>query len=420
MAPSTHRAIPADPSCPLARRRQIRRNVLLLLGFYNVSLHTGIIRYASEAGWALEDGYMRVGQAPIWWRGDGILGLITALKDVRALKSYPRELPMVDLSKGWITDSMPTAERASGRKRPRVLYDNAQIGRMAAGHFLERGFKHIAYLNVGNYWHEVERIPACRERARSAGAHFHEIAYHRHFTLGSSHPKDDRMAAQQWLTQTMADLPKPLGLILSSDDWASCVLQACDDAGVTVPDEVSVLGCDNDPMVCNCTPIPLSSIDINWDGVGYEAARLLDQLMDGAPPPKTPVLVPPKGVFTRMSTNILAVPDPRIARALRFIWEHFPEPIGSDDVSRGAGLNRRTVERGFMKHLGRSVLHEITRVRIERSKALLSGSDFKAHEIAEQCGFSGIVAFSKVFLRVTGMRPSEYRRINRPNSDTGI
>ncbi len=154
----------------------------------------------------------------------------------------------------------------------------------------------------------------------------------------------------------------------------------------------------------------MSSIDINWDGIGYEAARMLDRMMDGKTPPVEPMLIAPKGVVTRMSTNILAVPDLPIAQALRFIWEHFPEAIGSEKVAQAAGLNRRTLERGFRQHLGRSVLYEITRVRIERAKILLVESDLKAYQVAEQCGFAGIVAFSKVFLRLTGMRPSDFRK----------
>lgn len=412
MSHTKRQVSPIDPSSPHASHRHVRRKVLLLLGYYNVSLHGGILRYAGEAGWALDDGYMRVGQPPVWWRGDGILGLITAPKDVRALEHFPADLPMVDLSKGWISKTMPPAERALGIGRPRVFYDNAKIADMAAGHFQQRGFKHIAYFNIGNYWHETERIPVCRARVEEMGGQFHEIEYFRHFAPASKTPLADRSEAQQWLTQTIADLPKPLGIILTSDDWAGCLLQACDDAGVTVPDEVAVLGCDNDPMVCHCTPVPLSSIDLNWDGVGYEAARLLDRMMDGGAPPEEPVLVPPKGVVARMSTNILAVPDLRIARALRFIWEHFPEPLGAERVAKGAGLNRRTLERGFREHLGRSVLYEITRVRIERAKTMLTESNLKAHQIAEQCGFSGIVAFSKVFLRLTGMRPSDFRKIS--------
>jgi LacI family transcriptional regulator len=410
MPNTKHQVSPIDPSSPHASHRHIRRKVLLLLGYYNVSLHGGIIRYAGEAGWALDDGYMRSGMPPVWWSGDGILGLITSPKDVRAWEKFSPDLPMVDLSKGWIADSMPAADRATGLGRTRVFYDNAKIARMAAGHFLQRGFKHIAYFNIGNYWHEMERIPVVRARVEEAGACFHQIEYFQHFSRASKTPLQERVTAQKWLTETIAALPKPLGIILTSDDWATCILQACDDANLTVPDEVAVLGCDNDPMICTCTPVPLSSIDLNWDGVGYEAARLLDRMMDGEAPPEKPVLVPPMGVVPRMSTNILAVPDPRIAGALRYIWEHFPEPLSSDQVAAGAGLNRRTLERGFREHLGRSVLYEISRVRIERAKTMLAESNLKAHQIADQCGFSGIVAFSKVFLRLTGMRPSDFRK----------
>lgn len=416
-----HLVSPIDPGCPHANRRHIRRHVLLLLGYYNVSLHGGILRYAGEAGWALDDSYIRTSVPPVWWSGDGILGLITAPKDVRAWEQVSQDLPMVDLSKGWISDSMPEADRKCGIGVPRVYYDNEKIGRLAAEHFLQRGFKHIAYLNIGNYWHESERVPAFRATIEASGACFHEIAYYRHFSPDYRHfletsgnPLQDRIAAQKWLTQTISGLPKPLGIALASDDWAACVLQACDDAGLTVPDEVGVLGCDNDPTVCHYTPVPLSSINIDWDRIGYDAARLLDRMMDGEPAPTEPVLIPPQGVVARMSTNILAVPDVRIARALRFIWERFPEPISSNDVAHEAGLNRRTLERGFSKYLNRSVGHEITRVRIERAKLLLAKPDLKAHEIAEQCGFSGIVTFSEAFLRVTGLRPSDYRKIHCP------
>lgn len=407
--PSRKRSGSAKKALP-SGRKMIRRHVLLLLGFYNVSLHSGIIRYAKEAGWALDDTYQRSGETPAWWSGDGILSLITSPKDVRAWEQFPSRLPIVDLSKGWISESMPEEDRISGRKRHRVYYDNAKIGTMAVDHFLQRGFRHIAYLNVGNYWHETERIEVIRQDVESAGASFHEIDFYHHFLRNAPNALVARQRAQEWLTDVIAQLPKPLGIILSSDDWANCVLQACEAADAAVPEQVSVLGCDNDPTVCHCTPVPLSSIDVNWDAIGYEAAAMLDRLMEGEKIPFDPVLIPPAGVMTRMSTNILAITDARIARALSYIWDHYTQPIGSEEVAREAGLNRRTLERGFRKHLNRSVWQEITRVRIEKAKSMLWESTAKAHEIAEQCGFSGIVAFSKVFLRITGIRPSDYRK----------
>ena len=391
----------------------IRHNVLLLLGIYNVPLHNGIIRYAREADWILDDTYVRVGMPPAWWRGDGILSLITNPKDVEALHLYPT-LPLVDLSKGWISESMPAKFRASGRGHPRIYYDNAITGRMAAEHFLERGFKHIAYLNRGNYWMERERIPSFRQTIEAGGSQYHEIPYYKCFLTTSSLPLQDYQRAHQWLMKALRELPKPVGIAISSDNVSLQLLQACDDANLNVPEEVAVLGCENDPMICDYTPVPLSSIDTNWEYIGFEGAKMLDRLMDGKRVPRKPVLIPPKGVVTRVSTNILAVPDLHIARAVRFIWEHYPESIGTPEIAKAAGLNRRKLERDFRKHLGRSLNEEINQIRIECAKKRLIETNLKIYEVAQQCGFNSIYYFSKTFSRLTGIRPSLYRRRNRP------
>jgi LacI family transcriptional regulator len=380
---------------------------LLVLGYYTVQLHRGILRYAREADWVLNDSYIRIGRPPVCRHAEGILGLITHSKDVEALRQLP-PLPLVDLSKGWISNSMPAAYRKSGLNCPRVFYDNAAIARMAAGHFLERGFKDVAYLNFGNYWHEVERIPIFRQTLEAGGCRYHEIPYHQRFR--HSHSVAAHQRAHEWLTETLRALPKPLGVVASADDVAVLVLEACNQARLSVPEEVAVLGGDNDPMVCDYALVPLSSVDFDWERIGYEAARLLDRLMDGEPPPREPVLIPPKGVVTRMSTNILAVPNPAVARAVRFIWEHYQENIGTPEVAAAAGLGRRTLEREFSKHLGQTVNHEIAQVRVARAKRLLLETRLKAHQVAEQCGFGDIYRFSKVFQRLTGTSPSSHRR----------
>jgi LacI family transcriptional regulator len=390
----------------------IRHNILLLLGYYNFPLHSGIARYAREADWILDDTYVRVGLPPVWWRGDGILSLITNPKDVLALHEFPK-VPLVDLSKGWIADSMPAKYRPEGLRHPRVFYDNEKIGHLAAEHFLERGFKHIAYMNCGNYWLDIERNPPFRQTVEAAGSKFYELPYYKCFPRISPRPMRAHRRAHQWLIETLRQLPKPIGIAVTADDLAARLLRACDDAELSVPEEVAVLGCDNDPMVCDYAPVPLSSVDNNWEQAGYEGAKLLDQLMDGKRAPRKPILIPPKGVVTRLSTNILAVPDLKVARAVRFIWEHYFEPIGTAEVAAAAGLNRRKLERDFRKYLGRTVNDEITQLRIERAKKMLFETSLKAYEVAEQCGFSGIVHFSKVFHRLTGQRPSRYRRQQR-------
>ena len=373
---------------------------MLLLGYNNMPMHLGIARYAHEAGWTLCDKYIRVKEPALWWRGDGIISLITSSKDLRALENFPyQRLPLVDLSKGWLGNTMQEEDRVSGIGKPRVFYDNDLIARIGADHFLQRGFKHIAYLNTGNYWLDQERIPPFKQTVEQGGGIFHEIKFFRHGN-----------ASSQWLSNAMGKLPKPVGIMVTSDDQAARLMNACDEIGVGVPEEVAVLGCDNDPMVCEYSPVPLSSVDSDWDRIGYEGARLLDQLMDGDAAPTEHILIPPKGIVTRQSTDILAVPDPNIARALRFIWEHFAETIGTSAVAAAVGLNRRKLERDFLLHLHRTVNDEITRVRMDYAKKLLKETVMRTDEIADKVGFASAASFSNTFIRLNGIRPGAYRR----------
>jgi len=391
--------------------RHIRRNVLLLLGTHAHRLQSGIVRYAREASWILDDTYTSMGLVPVWWRGDGILALITNPKDALAQRKFPNA-PLVDFSKGWIADSMPARFRAAGIGRPRVLYDNVLIGRLAAGHFVERGFKNIALLNGGNYWMEQERIPAFQNIVETAGAKFFELKYYKHLPRhGESRHLLDHPSTHKWLVKTVLDLPKPLGIAVAADYIALRVMRACDDAGLSVPEEVAILGCHNDSLICDFSPVPLSSVDDDMERIGYEGAKLLGQIMDGKPSPRDPILIPPKGVASRMSTNVLAVEDPNVARALRFIFEHYHENlIGPEDLAAAAGLSRSALDRAFIKYLGRSPAQEILSVRIAQAKKLLLETDMKAHEIAAKTGFSSIVHFSQAFKRITGHRPSVLRR----------
>ncbi len=389
---------------------QQRRRVLLMLGVYHPQHHYGIARYAREAGWIVDQGRVDgPDEAPVWWRGDGMITLITRPKHYAAFLLMPK-VPMVDLSRGWVTNAMPPRLRATGHGRPRVLQDNERIGRLAAEHFLERGFRHIALFNFGNWWMETERMPAFAKATRLAGAQFHEIPYYQHFSRQPATAARLETSAHRWLVELIRNLPKPAGIFAATDDLALDLLRACGDAGVSVPEEVAVLGCDNGELICNFAPVPLSSVDPDLELQGYEAARLLDLLMDGKQAPTEPVLVPPKGVVTRQSTNILAVPHVPTARALRFICEHYREPIQTPVIAAAAGMSRRALERAFLKHFNRTVAEEINCLRIKHAKALLLEADIKIYEVARQSGFANGMYFSKVFQQSTGELPSHYRR----------
>jgi LacI family transcriptional regulator len=389
------------------RARRARR-VFLLLGNYYQQNHYGIARYAKEAHWVLDTSYMRTGQAdPLTQRVDGVIGLITRQRDLDTLRKFPRTVPLVDLSAAWGTAALPDQ---SGRRVPRVLYDNAAIARLAAQHFIGRGFVHIALLNRGDYHYERERKVIFHATIQDAGRTFHEIPFHRWVEEARRRkPAGVETRAVRRLAKELLKLPKPLAVFTPSDDIGLRVLHACELTDLRVPEEVAVLGCHNDPLDCNHALVPLSSVDDDLEMQGYEAARLLDRLMNHEPAPAAPIIIPPKGVVTRASTNILAVPHREVAIALRFIWQHYAEPIQTDDVAAAAGLSRYHLMRLFQTHLGRSITDEITHKRIEHAKQLLVETNLKAWQIAEQTGFSSIVHLSTTFSRIVGQAPSHFR-----------
>jgi LacI family transcriptional regulator len=202
-----------------------------------------------------------------------------------------------------------------------------------------------------------------------------------------------------------------------NDDRGQQLLDACRRAGVLVPDELAVIGVDNDEFLCNLSIPQLSSVDINTERVGYAAAALLDRLMAGEPPPAQPLLLPPRGVVARVSSTVLATEDRELARAIRHIREHACENLRLKDFARTSGLSRRALERRLRKLLGRSPKEEITRVQLERAKQLLTGTDLPAAVIAEKCGFSQPKYFSQVFHAKVGCPPSVYRSSMRPPAE---
>jgi LacI family transcriptional regulator len=193
------------------------------------------------------------------------------------------------------------------------------------------------------------------------------------------------------------------------DNRGQQLLEACRRVGLSVPEEVAVLGVDNDEVLCMLSPPPLSSIILNPERTGWEAASLLATLMEGRNPPSQPLLIPPVGIRIRQSTDILAVADAKIAAALKYIREHACESIGVTDVLRQTPMARRSLEMRFERLLHRSPRAEILRVRLNRVRELLVGTELPIWEIAGRAGFDPEY-MSVVFKREAGMSPREYRR----------
>ena len=223
---------------------------------------------------------------------------------------------------------------------------------------------------------------------------------------------------QHWLAKTLVRLPKPCGLVVV-DDWAPTLVRVCEQAEVTIPEELAILGLYNHRDACEYASIPISAVDADFERIAYEGSRLLDRLMRGGRVPKKPIFVAPRGVVVRQSTDVLAVEHGEVAVGLRFIWDHFREPIQVAEVVAATNMSYRGLSLAFEKHLGRTIGMEITRKRIEEARRLLGETNLKTWQIAQQSGFSGLEHLSRSFKRLVGQPPSLYRRAlhSRGNPD---
>jgi len=331
------------------------------------------------------------------WKGDGVLAFI---EDRRIAARMARSgIPVVDTD-GHVLDG----------KLPFVGNDEEAAGRLAAEHLLERRFANFAFSGyAGQPWVQ-RRCRGFREALSQAGHCVAVRYYSRSFDVVSAWEE-----AQQELVAWLLGCPKPLGLLACSDRHAQHVLDACRRARLTVPDEVGVIGTDNEEAICRLSNPPLSSVANNPRLIGYEAARLLDQLMSGKRDSAIwePRLIPPKGVITRRSTDIVVTEDQRVGEALRFIRDHACESINVNELLRHISLSRSTLYHRFHNAVGRSPHEEIQRVRLDRVKELLTQTVLPLAEVANLAGFEYPEYLVAVFKRRVGMTPGQYRSLHK-------
>jgi LacI family transcriptional regulator len=337
------------------------------------------------------------------WSGDGIIA--QPHQDPKFLKElHECGVPVVSLSGPPGAGGLPT-----------VLANQQKVAETAMTHFRERGFTRFAY--CGNprerVWPPTGRL--FRELLERDG--FGCDVYEPSFGAGERTLRLNEMG--KWLKS----LEKPVALLAGSDLRAREVLEACRIRDLHVPEEIAVLGVNDDELFCELANPPLSSVMHNARRIGYEAAALLDRLITarrrGGAKSAAPtveslnVLVDPLGVATRQSTDLLAIEDPEIAIAVRYIRQNACEGIRVEDVLGQVSLSRRALEMRFRKTVGRPPHEEIRRIQLERVKQLLLTSDFKLERIADMTGFSTAQYLAGLFHRVTGMTPGAFRRVGR-------
>jgi LacI family transcriptional regulator len=288
---------------------------------------------------------------------------------------------------------------------PRVGVDDRAVGRMAAEHFLDRGYKHFGFFGTWNHHFGMERLAGFHGRLLEAGLDC-VVAPSAQSSRKYRKPSEERTV--NWLV----GLPKPVAVLAENDAYALELAELCHQRGLRVPEQVALLGVDDTDILCSFGHPPLSSVALPLQRIGFEAAALLRRLLAGEAAPKT-TLLPPVGVTTRHSTDVLAIEDVDVAEAVRFIRENIHEPIGVDHVLRHVTVSRRALERRFRTILNRSPLDEIRRARIALAKELLTGTDLSMPQVAKRCGFLSAERLAVVFHSDVGIPPTAFRRQSR-------
>lgn len=300
----------------------------------------------------------------------------------------------------------PYTEPFSGL--PNILTDDMTIGSIAAEHLLYRGFKHFAYCGFGQmYYWSRQRGVSFGQRVAEGGFETHYYEYEQPRTK-APHPWEKEQAI---LIDWLKCLPKPVGLMACNDDRSQDVLEACKIARFAVPEQVAIVGMGNDDLICDLSVPPLSSVAVSAIKAGYEAAATLDKLMGGEKVTDHVIFVRPSRVVTRQSTDVFAVADRDVLDALRFIHTRAKkELIRVDDVLKVVPVSRRSLYERFARTLGRSVHHEIKRVRVDEFARLLVNTDLPISQIALRLGCSDMKNLARYFKKAKGISPADYRK----------
>jgi LacI family transcriptional regulator len=374
------------------------RHVMLLVEtskVYGRGLLDGIGRYAMAHGeWSLFIEERGLAEEPLRllrsWKGDGIIFRSTNRAMVRAIRR--KGVPAVDTNSAVIRHGFPL-----------VYADENRIAQLAATHFLERHFEHFAFCSIEKpRWVQWRREAYLRELAR-LGLTAHVLAAEEPTEL-TWEQQHRRLAA--WV----AELPKPIGVLAANDVCGTRLIAACRTAGMRIPEQVAVLGVDNDEVLCRLTSPPMSSIDPDSPTIGFRAAALLDEMMRRGAAPSEPIWIPARGVVVRQSTDTLAIADEDLVRAMGFIRERACIGIGVEDVVDNVGVSRATLERKFSAGLQTTPRQAILRVQMERVKYLLAETDYSLEKIAGWTGYKSQSHLSVVFKREFGLTPGAYRK----------
>jgi LacI family transcriptional regulator len=330
---------------------------------------------------------------PEGWRGDGIIARISSRMQVEQISE--KRIPVVNVD--------DTYEGLKGVGA--VITGEAERARLALEHLVSRGFSKFAYFAPPSQRYSKNRGDAFKQAVAKLGYECFEYlpGYRAGRKIGW---EEQQRRVNRWLSS----LPRPIAIFTVDAHHGRQLAEICHFASIRVPDEVAILAGDTDDLLCEVSTPPLSSISVACERLGYDAAAMLHRMMAGEPAPKEPLLIAPHGVVSRQSTDVLAIDDPTVVRALRYIHTHAHHGIVVEDILREVPISRRSLEIQFRSYLGRSPAEEIRRVRLDRGRQLLGRRELSITEIALACGFSNATRFGIAFRKCFGTTPRAFRK----------
>ena len=370
-----------------------RKQIFFLLSWNDYRIFQGISRYAHEANWRMDTRHFFTNQIP---RDRVFHGMIAMGHSDPAVNAFVREkagsVPTVILG----TDS-------PGIKAPTVVPDNRRMAQMAAQHLYELFHKEFG-------WFACDSSPSGEERHAAFSLRLDELGMPCTDLTGGRTP----YAASATLA-LLKGCRKPIGVMCRDDHDAAVLLELCQEEGLQVPEEVAVVGVGDLESLCSFSTVPMNSISPNMDALGYQAASVLDQLMQGHTVPDVTV-VPPGTLIRRFSTGCLALTDPRLKQAVRMIDARFDEALTMEEVAAAAGISRRQLYLLFRQEMRGPPHRYILDVRLEQAKKRISENVMPLHEVAQLCGFNTYRTLNRVFQQRFGMAPSKWAKALRSTS----
>lgn len=368
------------------------KKVLVLLGWSSFEVSIEIGRFAREAGWCIDTRTFYTQEVPTSWRGDGLIAMFGERADLNQfILRQAAKQPTIILG-----------GNKKGLTVPSVHIDNYAVGSKAAQHLLDRNHRNFAW--YGAYRGEVaeQRRIGFAETVQAAGFHCEMLRYR------SSGDYVNWIRRRQWLESQLRILPRPVAVFALDDVLASEVAEVCFERGWEVPGEISVLGVGNLDVACECSHIPISSVDTREAEVAWKAAETLDQLMKHNRISQD-IVLPPGQLVVRASTDTIAAMHPVVRAAVRFMKENLSKPFGTEELAGAAKVSRRALYSLFASELNTTPASMLTTFRLERAKSLLLDTEDKIAAIAIRCGFGTPRTFDRVFIKAEGSTPAAWR-----------